>query len=149
LKLSHGGSIFANDVRGPQIWVVGGRLGWGNLGFRSWVHAIERCSRGGLLGANSQNRAVRARFGQTTCKGGLYCGKGDLGVVGEVQLNGVGAVIGLVHSRGGVYSPGFPLSLPFPIPFPLPKAPSNSLSPLPIPPRWAEDWPCAFVVGCG
>ena len=80
---------------------MGGRLGWGNLGFRSWVHTIERCSRGGLLGANSQNRAVRARFGQTTCKGGLYCGKGDLGVVGEVQLNGVGAVIGLVHSRGG------------------------------------------------
>ena len=136
--------------RGPQIWVVGGRLGWGNLGFRSWVHAIERCSRGGLLGANSQNQVVSARFGQTTCRGDLYFGRWDPGVVGEVQLNGVGAVIGLVRSRGGLgLLTWFPSLLAFSYPFPTPQSPSNSPSPLPIPPRWAGDWPCAFVVGCG
>ena len=58
---------------GARIWVVGGILGWGNLGFGSWVRAIEQCTRGGgLLGANSQNRAVRAQFGQTTCGGLVF-----------------------------------------------------------------------------
>ena len=80
--------------------------------------------------------------------GGLYFSRGHLGGVGEVQLKGVGVVIGPVHSRGvlGLLT-WLPSLLAFPIPFSLPTATSNSPFLLPIPPRWAGDWPCAFVVG--
>ena len=37
-------------------------------------------------------------------QGGSVSGRGNLGGVGEVQLNGVGTVIGLVRSRGAGFT---------------------------------------------
>jgi hypothetical protein len=129
---------------------VGGRLGWGNPGFGFWVHAIERCSRGGdCLEPTAKTEPSGLGLGKRRA-GGLVFYRGDPGVVGEVQLNRVGAVIGLVRSRGAGFthlvslSPWLFLSLSHST-----KPPPNSPSLLPIPPRGAGDWPCAFVVGCG
>jgi len=54
---------------GARIWVVGGWLGWGKLGFGSWVNAIKRCARGGGFGLKIENRAVGARISRTKCGG--------------------------------------------------------------------------------
>jgi hypothetical protein len=67
-----GAQILWMTCRGAQIWVVGGLLGWGKLGFGSWVHAIKQCTRGGLVGAKSQKPATGAQFWPTKCEGPLY-----------------------------------------------------------------------------
>ena len=133
---------------GARIWVVGGILGWGNLGFGSWVCAIEQCTRGGgCLEPTAKTEPSGLSLGKQHV-GGLYFSRGDLGGVWEVQLKGVGVVIGPVHSRGGLgLLTWLAFLLAFPISFPLHKARSNFPSLLPIPPRWTGDWPCAFVVG--
>ena len=85
---------------GARSWIVGGQFGRGNPGFRSWVHAIKRHAREeGLVEPESKP----SHWGSVLANdrwGTSVSGRRDLRGVGNVQLNGVGAVIGLICSRG-------------------------------------------------
>ena len=62
-----GARVSRTTCAGARIWVVGGRLGWDNPEFGSWVRAIEWDTRGGCFGLKIENRDVGARVSRTTC----------------------------------------------------------------------------------
>jgi hypothetical protein len=72
------------------------------------------------LGPKTKTEPPRLGFGKQNVGGGSVFGRGSLGGDGDVQLRGVGAVIGLVcRGKRVVCSPGYTLSpLSFFQPFP-------------------------------
>ena len=103
-------------------------MGSAKPGFGSWAHAIKQCARGG---AGWSQKAKPSHWDLVLANGmwgASISGRGDLGGVGEVQLWGVGVVIGLVSSRGAGFAHLVTFSpLSFPIPFPLLTPPSLTL----------------------